>query len=153
MALTVGNLAASLAEGGIRHHLDAEAAAIRVVFVTRHYVNPRDERLAIVRLELTDGGNTCRVTLPRAFPAGSEVAATCLALCEAVGDVPLARVEHDATTGTLQLAAETPVEDGSLTPRQIFALLDAIVEAAEAGQLAIEPGGSEGRAAAPREAA
>jgi len=152
MAMTLGELAEQLTTGGLRHHVDAEEQAIRVVFVTRCYVNSRGERLAILRLEATDGGTSFRVTMPRAFAAGSAVAATCLALCEAVSEVPLARVEPDATSGTLQLAAELPIEDGSVTPRQVFAVLDALVEAAEAGQAAVEAispsGGGEAREAA-----
>jgi len=154
MAMTLGELAEQLTTGGLRHHVDAGEQAIRVVFVTRCYVNPRGERLAILRLEATDGGTSFRVTLPRAFAAGSAVASTCLALCEAVMDVPLARIEHDSVSGTLQLTAEMPVEDGVLTARQVFALLDAVVEAAEAGEIALR--GSDGdtsAAARGREAA
>ena len=154
MALTIEHLAARLATGGLRHHLDAAEGVIRVVFVTRRYTSPRLERLAILQLEVTDGGTSCRVSLPRAFAAGRDPAATCLHLCDAVGDVPLARVEHDVSSNMLQLAAHLPVEDAEVTPRQIFALLDAVVEAAEAGQEVVESrGDSDRREPAGREAA
>jgi len=142
MAVTIKQLASALAAGGIRHHVDVDDHVIRVVFVTKRYLNPRGERLAILQLEATDGGNTCRASLPRSFPAGSALPDRCLSLCQALADVPLARLEHDPASDTLQLTAELPVEDGELTPRQVFALLDAIVEAAEAGEAALR--GSEG---------
>lgn len=151
MSTTIENLAALLARGGIRHHLDVLDDSIRVVFVTRRYLSRRAERLAILRLEAIEGEGVCRVSLERAFAAGPEVAATCLTLCQALEGVPLVRVEHDAEADSLRLVAEFPLEDGEPTPRQLFALLDAVVAGAEAGQTAIAAGGRD--AAAPREAA
>jgi hypothetical protein len=137
MPVTIEMLSQLLASGGVRHHLDSDEGAIRVVFVTRTYLSPRSERLAILRVEAAEGGCLCRVALERAFSGGTRVAATCLAVCEAVAGVPLARVEPDSESRSLRLVAELPVEDGNVTPRQLFALLDAVVEAAEAGQAAI----------------
>ncbi|MFM7136980.1 MAG: hypothetical protein ACKO1M_07915 [Planctomycetota bacterium] len=137
MAVTIGELADRCAAAGLRHHLDAADQAIRVALVTRAYVNARAERLAIVRVEATGHGTHCRVVLERAFATGRHPAATCLAICDATGDVPFVRVEHDATSHSLRLVAELPVEDGTMTPRQLFALIDAVAAAAEAGQAAI----------------
>jgi len=154
MAVTIEMLSHLLAAGGVRHHLDQDDQAIRVVFVTRQYLSPRSERLAILRVEAAEGGSLCRVVLERAFVGGPRAAARCLAICEALGRVPLAWVEHDSERRSLRLLAELPVEDGDLTPRQLFALLDAVIEGAEAGQAAVaarEPRGH--TEAAPREAA
>lgn len=137
MAVTIGELAELCAAGGLRHHLDAEEGTIRVVFVTRDYVNARGERLAILRIEAVEGGTRCRVVLERAFATGRRAAATCLAICEATGDVPLVRIEHDRASRSLRLVAELAIEDGTVTARQLFALIDGLVEAAEAGQRAI----------------
>lgn len=137
MALSLQMLTSLLATGGIRHHLDAEAGTIRVVFVTHGYRNPRLERLAILGIEAVDGGRRCRIALERAFAAGQDARATCLALCQVAGEIPLARVEYDQSSETLRLVAEFPVEDGNLTSRQLFAMLDAVVEAAEVGHGAI----------------
>lgn len=154
MPVALENLSKLLISGGVRHHLDADEHAIRVAFVTQRYRNARAEQLAILRIEATDGGCLCRVTLERAFTGGPRVAARCLALCEAVGSVPLARIERDATGDGFRLVAELPVEDGAVTPRQLFALLDAVVAAAEAGQAVMplqKPGPAD--AAAARKAA
>jgi hypothetical protein len=137
MPVTIELVSQLLSSGGIRHHVDTDEQTIRVVFVTRRYLSPRSEHLAILRVEAAEGGSLCRVVLERAFGGGSSTAATCLAICEAIADVPLVRVEHDFQSRSLRLVAELPVEDGTITPRQLFAQLDAVVEAAEAGQAAV----------------
>jgi hypothetical protein len=153
MAVTIGDLASLCVAGGLRHHVDAEEETIRVVFVTRDYVNARGERLAILRIEAVAGGTRCRVVLERAFATGRRAAAIYLAACDATRDVPLIRLEHDATSRSLRLVAEMPVEDGTVTARQLFALVDHVIEAAEAAYsmtLAARGGGSK---PSPREAA
>lgn len=136
MAVTLTQLAGLCRGGGLRHHLDAEEGVIRVVFVTRDYRNARQERLAIVQIESLEHGTRCRVCIERAFATGRDVAATCLAICAAASDVPFVRLEHDATSDSLRLVAELAVEDAAVTTRQLFALVDSVVEAAERGQRA-----------------
>jgi hypothetical protein len=151
MPISVEMLSHLLSSSGLRHHVDAEDRTIRMVFVTRRYLNARSERLAILRVEAADGGSLCRVVLERAFAGGLCIATTCLAACEAVADVSLVRVEPDAAGHSLRLVAELAVEDGNVTQRQLFALLDAVVEGAEAGHAAVTASGRD--AAASREAA
>lgn len=134
MAVTLGELAALCRSGGLRHHHDAAEGVILIVLVTRDYRNARDELLAIVRISTPESGTRCRVELERAFATGRDAAATCLAICEATHDVPFVRLEHDATTRSLRLVAELAIEDGTLTRRQFFALIDCVVEAAERGE-------------------
>lgn len=123
--------AAMLARDGIRHHLDAADAAIRLVFVTRHYENPRGEKLAVVRIETPDDGRRLRASIVRAFPVTADPAAACLALCSMAADAPLVGVEYDAQGEDIRLVAETVIEDGRLTRRQLLAVIDELVEAAE----------------------
>jgi hypothetical protein len=137
MPTTLSSCARLLNTHGIRHHLDAEEAAIRLVFVTRHYENPRGEKLAIVRLETPDGGNRLRASIARAFADGGDPAATSLALCRLSADTPLVGVEFDADGDGLRLVAETVVEDATLTKRQVFSVIGRLVEAAEAWHLAL----------------
>jgi hypothetical protein len=137
MAVTVGEFAKLCAAGGLRHHHDAQEGVVRVVLVTKCYVNPRGERLAIVRIEAADAGARCRVVLERAFAGGQRPAATCLAVCQATSDVPFVRIEHDQASRCLRLVAGLPIEDGQVTARQLFALVDGIVAAAEAGHRAL----------------
>lgn len=135
MPVTTGHLASLLASSGIRHHADVEQGVIRVVLVTRRYLNLRSERLAILEVRAIDAGNRCRVSLAPAFRAGRLVAEDCVTLCGAAGAV--VAVEPDEGSGLLSLAAEMPIEDGTVTARQLAALIDAVVAAAEAGQAAI----------------
>ena len=135
-----------LSKERVRHHVDVEQNVIRMVFVTRHYRNLRGEKLVIAQISAPDDGRRCRVTIERAFAAGADAAATCLALCRAASDTPLVGVEFDAECENLRLVAETVVEDGVLTRRQLLSMVDSVVEAAEVWQAAAV--GADGRAAA-----
>lgn len=137
MSTSLSACATLLTEDGIRHHLDTHDAAIRLVFVTRYYKNPRGERLAIVRLETPDAGRRLRVSLARAFATAGDPAATCLALCTFAADTPLVGVEYDADGEGLRLVAETAIEDGRLTKRQLLATIERVIEAAEAWHIAL----------------
>lgn len=131
MPMNLSRCATILSRDGVRHHVDAEENAIRAVFVTRQYRNPRGERLAIVRIETPDDGYRCRVTIERAFAVGPDAATTCLALCRMAADTPLVGIEFDEPEENFRLAIEAVVEDGELTRLQLLSMVDRIVEAAE----------------------
>lgn len=137
MPIDPDSCATLLAREGVRHHVDVTEGVVRTVFVTRHYRNPRGERLAIVRIDTPDDGRRCRVSLPRAFPANADPAGTCLALCRLAADTPAVGVELDAEEG-VRLVVETIVEDGRLTPLQLVSMIDRVVAAAEAWSVALE---------------
>lgn len=152
MAATIADLVRLCVRGGLRHHLDTEEGVIRVVFVTKSYLNARKERLAIIRIEAAEAGARCRVVLERAFAGGRNPAATCLKVCRATSDVPFVRLELDDASHSLRLVAEMPIEDGQLTTGQLCGLIDGVVAAAEAGQQALA-GRKRSSQAADREAA
>jgi hypothetical protein len=131
MATSLCQCARMLSDEGVRHHVDAEQGVIRVVFVTRAYLNLRGERLAVVRIDTPDAGCRCRVAIERAFSVGHDAAAACLHYARLAADTPLIGFEFDADREDLRLVAEVPVEDGELTPLQLLSLVDRIVEAAE----------------------
>lgn len=137
MPMSVLQCAAILARDGVRHHVDAEEAAIRAVFVTRQYRNPRGERLAIVRIETPDDGFRCRVSIQRAFAVGPDPAATCLALCRMAADSPLVGIEYDEPAEDLRIVIEAIIEDGELTRLQLLSMVDRLVEAAEVWHAAL----------------
>lgn len=126
-----------LSRAGIRHHVDAEDAAIHVVFVTRYYTNPRGERLAVVRIETPDEGRRMRLSIARAFPMNGDPAAICLTLCRLASETPLVGVECDPDGIDLRLVAEAAVEDGRLTASQVCAMLDGLIGAVEAWHVEI----------------
>jgi len=140
MAINLSRCSRMLADDGVRHHVDHEQSVIRAAFVTRHYLNPRGEKLAIVQIDTPDDGHRCRVALPRAFTPGDDPAATCLQLCRLAADTPLVKIECAGSEGTgdeLRLVIETVVEDGKLTRLQLLSMVDRLVEAAEAWHLAL----------------
>ena len=137
MPMSLSRCATILSQDGVRHHVDIEDAAIRAVFVTRQYRNPRGERLAIVRIETPDDGYRCRVTLQRAFDVGPDAATTCLALCRMAADTPLVAIEYDEPAEDLRMVIEAVVEDGELTRLQLLSMVDRLVEAAEVWHTAL----------------
>lgn len=136
MPMSLTDCAKLLTSSGVRHHIDAADAAIRVVFITCHYTNPRGERLAIVRIETPDGGRRLRASIARAFPIEGDPAAACLTFCRMAADTPLVGVEYDAEADDLRLVTEQVVADGRLTKRQLVSTIDRLVEAAEAWHVA-----------------
>lgn len=136
MATTLSRCARMLTDDGVRHHVDHEQGVIRAAFVTRHFLNSRGEKLAIVQIDTPDDGHRCRVSLPRAFASGPDLAATCLRLCQLAADTPLVGVEA-AADEELRLVIEMVVEDGRLTRLQLLSMVDRLVEAAEAWHLAL----------------
>jgi hypothetical protein len=132
MPTSIADCAHLLAEQGLRHHVDLEEAAIRLVFVTRQYRNLRGEKLVVMSIEAPDDGHRVRASITRAFAVGADPAAVCLAACRLAADTPLVAVEFDADFSDLRLVVETPVEDGSLSQMQLVSMINRLVEAAEA---------------------
>jgi hypothetical protein len=150
MPISLSQCSQLLALDGVRHHVDAGEGLIRAIFVTRQYKNLRGEKLIVMNIETPDGGHRCRVSIPRAFTADGDVAATCLSLCRLAADTPLVAVEYDADFEDLRLVVEVPVEDGGLTGLQLLSMVDRCVEAAEiwAAAIASVPVGRRKRRAA-----
>lgn len=132
MATSLRTCAKFLAREGVRHHVDEDEAAIRVVLVTRRYRNLRGERLLIVRIEAPDDGHRCRVSIPRAFAVGPDPSATVARLCGLSTETPFVGIEYAADTEDIRVVAEMPVEDGRLTRLQLLTLVDRVAAAAEA---------------------
>lgn len=140
MPTSLSTCATLLTREKLRHHVDAREGAIRLVFLTRHYENPRGEKLAIVRIETPDDGRRLRASIVRAFATDGDPAAVCLTCCRLAADTPLVGVEYDAEEGGLRLVAETVIEDARLTKRQLLATIDRIVAAAEAWHVGLRCG-------------
>ena len=139
MASSLACCAEILSKERVRHHVDVEEDVIRVVFVTRHYRNLRGEKLAIAQIAMPDDGRRCRVTLERAFPPGSDPAATCLALCRAAAATPLVGVEFDADCENVRMVVEAVIEaDGGLTRLQLLSMVHRLIDAVEVWQVAVE---------------
>lgn len=132
MPTTLAVCARLLGRLGLRHHFDTEEDVIRLLFVTREYRNPRGEHLVVIGLETRDDGRRVRASIPRAFATGDDPASLCHVLCCHAAEIPLVAVECDADRADLRLVVETAVEDGRLSASQVAAMIDRLVEAAEA---------------------
>jgi hypothetical protein len=137
MSTSLTQFAEYLSGDGVRHHVDVAEAAIRIVFVTQRYRNPRGEKLALLRLEAPDDGHRCRVSIERAFPVGSNPAATCLQLCRLAAATPLVGIEYDDDFENLRMVVESVIEDGDITRLQLLSMVDRLIEAAEWWHVAI----------------
>lgn len=131
MAVRLEHVSALLRQRGVRHHLDADQGVIRLVFTTQTYRNLRDERMVIVTLSTPQRGRIIRGVIDRAFAVGADAARSCGLFCSLAADTPLVGVEHDRDSDALRMVVESCVEDGRLTARQIVAMIDRLVEAAE----------------------
>lgn len=142
MPADVSLCAQLLREQSLRHHLDAEEGVIRVVFVTQAYRNPRGERLLIVSVDTPDGGQRLRARARFACPASEDPmddrASLCLLACRLAAEAPLAGFEFDAEEDDLRIVAEMPVLDGTVTSRQLLALIDSVLAAAEQWQIVVD---------------
>jgi hypothetical protein len=127
-----------LAEQGLRHHLDGEEGVIRVVFLTRAYRNPRGERLLIVSVETPDDGQRLQARVRFACPQAADRASVCLLACRLAAEVPLVGFELDAEADEFWLVSEMPVLDGTVTSRQLLALIDGVAAAAEQWQILVD---------------
>jgi len=145
MPISLSQCADFLACEGVRHHVDDEQDVIRIVFVTQRYRNLRGEKLLVMTLETPDDGQRCRVSVRRAFAAGEDVAATCLAMCRLAADTPLVSPEFDADFEDLRMIVEMVVEDGTLTSLQLLSMVDRLVEAAEVWSVVLSNAESPGR--------
>ncbi|NDC53310.1 MAG: hypothetical protein EBZ74_03230 [Planctomycetia bacterium] len=132
MPTSLAECARYFSQHGLRYHVDKEQGVIRLVFVTRLYRNLRDEALVVVGVEAPDGGRRVRARVSRAFAPGDDPAATCLAACRLAAETPLVGVEFDADGADLRLVVEADVDDRALEPLELVALVDRLVEAAEA---------------------
>lgn len=137
MPITQKQCGQHLTAAEIRHHYDPQEDVTRLIWVTNHYVNRRDERLAIVTLSLPDGGRRCRLSIERAFDPGDDPADLCLALCCCAADTPLVGVEYDADGENIRIVVEMALEDATLSSRQLLAMLGRLIEAAECWAVAV----------------
>lgn len=138
MPLNMRRYAQLLAEQGLKHHLDAEEGVLRMLLVTRGYRNARGENILILTVDAPDDGDRLRARIAFAFPPGDDPARLCLLLCRLTVETPLVAVEFDAEREDLALVAEMPVIDGSVTARQLLALVNGLVAAAEECQIVID---------------
>jgi len=137
MSMSLHCCAEYLRAEGVRHHVDTDERAIRVVFVTQKYKNLRSEKLAILSITVPDDGRRCRVALERAFAVSDDPAADCMSLAQLAADTPLVGFEFDADFDNLRMVSEVAVEDGGLTSLQLLTMVDRLVEAAEVWQAAV----------------
>ena len=144
MPLTLKDCAERLQTAGLRHHLDVEERVIRVVVVTSRYLNRRGEHLAIITIAVQDEGERVRLSIERAFDASPDPAGTCLVACGCAAATPFVAAEYDADFDNLRLVIEAVVPKRGFAAAVLASLVDRLVGAVEAWQVAFEATGDEG---------
>lgn len=127
----IHHLSALLATHGLRHHVDDEELVIRIVLPMRRYLSLRREPLAVVRIEITDMGQTCRASIAPGFRPEGSLAAACLAIAGGLIDCSCVAVHHAAGSDTLDLVAAMPFDSASVTADQLCVLIDHLGAAAD----------------------
>lgn len=138
MTTTLQECASLLVEQRLSHCTDEEDGVIRLLFTTTAYRNPRDERLAIVTIDAPDEGRRLRASIRHAFSVENDAAGLCLTACRLAAEMPLVGAEYDADDEEFRLVCEMPVEDAVPTRRQLVALVDRLLDAAEHLHLSVE---------------
>lgn len=118
---------------------------IRVVFMTHSYQNLRGERFALLTLTAAEDEQACHAAIDRAFAAGDDPAATCLAACRLARETPGIAVGFDDASGSLSIGVSTMLEGARLTSPQLLAMLDKLVITAEDWHARLHTGATIGR--------
>jgi hypothetical protein len=136
MATTPSQIAKLLEEEGIKHTLSEDSRHIAVVFETRNYRDTKgrnDLRLIILPEE---EGNFIKFFVPTAYKCDPGLTSfNRLSLFQVLLHISwmtkMLQFEYDPDDGEIRMMIEFPVEDSTLTRRQLTRCISCIVGAAE----------------------
>jgi len=139
MPIVIQQCADALRAAGLRHHVDHAERVIRLIYATVRYRNRRDEHLAIITLSLSEMENVLRLSIERAFDAGPDPAAACLAACRCAAMTPLVAAEYDPDFDNLRFVIDVMIEQDEPLRVPLESLINRLVDAAEVWQGAFVP--------------
>lgn len=123
MAITVEELAAHLEDEGLKYSLE-NSTTILSGFRTEHYVNANNgEKGIIIVIQVTEDGEYIQVFSPDCYlyPAdGPHAASVFQALLFTSWRTKLVQFEYEPQSGEVRAIVEWPVEDGTVTRRQLL---------------------------------
>ena len=130
MSVTIAEVSAKLSEiPGLKVLPGVRPDTVRLFFPTDKFVDPdtKEKRLVVVVL-LEENGEYIKVFSPHAFEAKGRHAGDVLKACmEIQWETKLIQFEYDESDGEIRPIIEWPVEDGSVTSKQLARAITGLV--------------------------
>ena len=144
MAVTIEHMVHLLEEIGIKH-FDAHEHYVLFSMETQYYVTPDGNSVLRLVIELSEDGEYFKLFAPRAYHVtGEHTDAFLRAAAQVQWKTKLIQFEWDDSDGEVRPIIEWPVEDGSVTARQLGRSISGIVQLVEQFHPVLERARAEG---------
>jgi hypothetical protein len=131
MAIQQGDLAEYLNEERLRYTVMEDH--LRLSFSTDYYQSPDGEKSVFLVLKLEEEGEYFKLIAPNLYrqEPGSLNPAVFQTLLQVSWKTKLVQFEYDDSDGEIRAVIEFPIEDGTLTRRQLMRCLNGMVQIVE----------------------
>jgi hypothetical protein len=128
MGLTLGQVKSMFDEVGIKYEEKGEL--LSTAWTTDTYLDPdTNKHTAFIGIQLGEDGEFLYVVAPQIFKATGRHVDDFLRACMMIQwETKLMRFEYDASDGEVRATVQIPIEDGTLTPRQLKRCFTNIVD-------------------------
>lgn len=133
MSITLDQLEQLLKAVGIEHYQRDDARSC-VVFgmTTEHYARPDGQKSLLVVAEVSENGEYFKLFAPMAYKVEGKNLDPFLRTCMIIQWMTkLVQFEYDSTDGEIRPIIEFPIEDGSLTAKQLGRSVGGLVQLIE----------------------
>jgi hypothetical protein len=130
MSVTIAEVSAKLSEiPGLRVLPGVRPDTVRLFFPTNRFVDPdTNEKRLVVVVVLEENGEYIKIFSPHAFEAKGRHAGDVLKACmEIQWETKLIQFEYDDSDGEIRPIVEWPIEDGSVTAKQLARAITGLV--------------------------
>lgn len=138
MAITLAQLEAMLDEGELKYSLDNDY--VRVNFATEVYRDQDGDGNLFLVLRLDEDGEFLKIMAPNLYRYpldGPNVALVFRTLLGVSWRSKMLKMNYDERDGEIRATVEIPVEDGSITTRQLFRGINGLVQIVDEYHIAI----------------
>lgn len=147
MSMTFAELVGRLAELGCDFRASRQHSEVVVAVPTEHYVDPHDgEKSLLLHVMLQEDGRMLRICVPEVY-AMKDVAhrgPMAEAMLGANWRVRVASYVMDESDGEVRVICDVPLEDGTVTSRQLSRMLTLVAWTVDQFDAAIRKAGAEG---------
>lgn len=129
MAITIEDLGRTIEKvPGFRPRPGPFPGTTALIFATDHYEDPNGDKTLLVVIALEEDGEYIKIFAPLAMKAKSRHTDDLLKACAMVQyKTKLVQFEYDADDGEVRPMVEWPIEDGTVTAKQIARAVNGLV--------------------------
>jgi len=150
MAMTIQEVERHLQAEGLKYQRIRDAAVGLVFGDLRRYRNPEGEPRLLVVVSLEENGEYLKVFAPQAFTAQGPHVDDFLRACAMIQwATKLIQFEYDPSDGEIRPIVEFPIEDGTVTQKQLARCVHAVVGLLEEYYPALQQALETGKVALP----